>query len=74
LSQRWRDHGFDLDIWDLGYPGGRNDVAKYLDAHGWQSVGTTMAQLLAANGLPPIPQHDDEVSFADNCYYISILK
>jgi methyltransferase (TIGR00027 family) len=74
LTQRWRDHGFDLDIWDLGYPGDRNDVAKYLDTHGWQSVGTTMAQLLAANGLLPIPQHDDEVSFADNCYYISTLK
>jgi hypothetical protein len=31
--------------------------------------------MLTVNGLPPIPRHDnDEISFADNCYYSSILK
>jgi methyltransferase (TIGR00027 family) len=75
ITQRWRDHGFDLEMSDLGYPGDRNDVAQYLNTRGWESVGTPIAQLLAANGLPPLPRHDgEEVTFAQACYYTSILK
>jgi methyltransferase (TIGR00027 family) len=71
--QRWRDHGLDVDIADLWYHGDRNNVAQYLDARGWQSVGTTMRQLLAVNGLPPVADAEDGLSVADNMYYTSIL-
>ncbi len=75
FAQRWRDHGLDIDISDLWYHGERNDVAHYLDTRGWQSVGTTMRQLLAANGLPPIPPPgDDGVSVGENWYYSSTLQ
>jgi methyltransferase (TIGR00027 family) len=73
ISQRWRDHGVYLDIWDLLYQGERNDVAAYLGSRGWNSVGTTAAQLLSDNGLPTLPQ-SDEASFANNRYYSSIKR
>jgi methyltransferase (TIGR00027 family) len=72
MNQRWRDHGLDLEIWDLSYQGERNDVATYLRTRGWNSVGTTMAELLAANGLPTVPQDSEEAAFANNRYYTSI--
>ena len=73
FGQRWRDHGLDIDVSDLWYHDDRNDVANYLDAKGWASVGTTMKQLLAANDLPPAPVTEDGISVAENLYYTSIL-
>ena len=73
FAQRWRDHGLDIDVSDLWYHDDRNDVANYLDAKGWASVGTTMKQLLAANDLPPAPVTEDGISVAENLYYTSIL-
>ncbi|MGH3634135.1 class I SAM-dependent methyltransferase [Mycobacterium sp.] len=67
ITQRWR--GFDIEPSDLVYDGKRNDVATYLDNHGWQSVTTPMSQLLADNDLPP---RGDQSPFADNNYYAAI--
>jgi methyltransferase (TIGR00027 family) len=69
--QQWRAHGLDIDISELWYHDERNDVAKYLDARGWVSAGTTMRELLARNGLPPAPALADGISVADNVYYTS---
>jgi methyltransferase (TIGR00027 family) len=71
-TRGWRDHGFELEIWDLGYPGDRSDVASYLDNHGWLSVGTPIAQLLAETGLPAAPVNDGE-GFGQAIYYTSVL-
>lgn len=71
-TEKWREHGFDLDFSELGFHGDRNDVGEYLDARGWQSVGTAMTQLLVANGFPAIPQTDDEqMTMNDVVYYTS---
>lgn len=70
-TEKWRAHGFDLEFSELGYEGDRNDVAAYLDVLGWRSTGTPMSQLLADNGLAPIPQGNDSVSVADTIYYTS---
>jgi methyltransferase (TIGR00027 family) len=59
-TEKWREHGFDLDFSELGYQGERHDVGEYLDARGWQSVGTPMSELLVANGFPAVPQADDD--------------
>ncbi|HYO05321.1 MAG TPA: class I SAM-dependent methyltransferase [Mycobacterium sp.] len=59
-TAKWREHGFDLDFVDLTFEGERHDVGQYLDARGWTSVGTPMAELLAANGFDAIPQTDDD--------------
>jgi methyltransferase (TIGR00027 family) len=48
---RWREHGFDVemtDLWDLGE---RNDVAEYLDGHGWKATRIMVSDLYAASGL-----------------------
>lgn len=51
VTERWRRHGFDIDMTELGYPGDRHDVADYLGSHGWDTVATDVAELFAANGL-----------------------
>lgn len=71
-TEKWRAHGFNLEFSELGYEGDRNDVAAYLDTLGWQSSGKPMSQLVADNGLPPMPQGNDSVSVADTIYYTSI--
>lgn len=71
-TRTWRDHGFHLDIWSLNYSGARSEVSDYLDNHGWRSVGTTAAQLLAEHDLPAMP--GNYVAPSDKpSYYISVL-
>ena len=55
---RWRDHGFDVDMTDLWYPGDRHDVAEYLNGRGWVAVPTLMADLYGASGRS-MPVDDD---------------
>ena len=43
MTDRWREHGLDLHIPDLTYPGEHTDVAAYLQA----PVGTTATSALA---------------------------
>ncbi|CQD07921.1 methyltransferase, putative, family protein [Mycobacterium lentiflavum] len=71
-SQRWRDHGLDVVLGDLGFPGERNDAATYLADRGWQPVRTPLNQLLADNGLPQQPDGDD-APFAKNYYCTAVL-
>jgi methyltransferase (TIGR00027 family) len=73
VTERWREHGFDLEFGHLGYAGERNDVAEYLDARGWRSERTPLRRLLADNGLPvPSAGADDEAVFANNYYCTSV--
>ena len=72
-TQRWRDHRFDIELSELGYDGERNDVATYLNDHGWRSVTTPLRQLLADNGLPPVPTAPGQPSFANNYYCTATL-
>lgn len=71
--QRWQEHGFELELADLGYAGERNDVETYLNGRGWHSSRTTMSQLLTANGLPATSPSGDPASFGENYYCTSIL-
>ena len=63
ISERWRAHGFDLDMAGLVYFGDRNEAAVYLSDHGWQMGGSTIREMFAANGLPPL--EDDEMRMGD---------
>jgi len=71
-SDRWREHGFDLDMAALVYFDDRTDVATYLAGRGWETVGSSGADLLAAHGLPPID--DDDAPFGDVVYLSSVFK
>jgi O-methyltransferase involved in polyketide biosynthesis len=68
-SDRWRDHGFDLDFAELVYLGDRNEAATYLGDHGWQLSRHSVKELFAANGLPPI--EDEEVRNFGELQYVS---
>jgi methyltransferase (TIGR00027 family) len=74
VIQGWRDHGFDVELGDLGYDGERRDVATYLDSHGWHSVRTPLQELFTANGLTAVPRDGDQPVFADNYYCTSTLR
>ena len=68
-SDRWRDHGFDLDFAELVYLGDRNEAATYLGDHGWQLSRNSVKELFAANDLPPI--EDEEVRNFGELQYVS---
>jgi methyltransferase (TIGR00027 family) len=68
-SDRWRDHGFDLDFVELVYLGDRNEAASYLGDHGWQLSRNSVNELFAANGLPPV--EDEEVANFGELQYVS---
>jgi len=72
-SERWREHGFDLDFAELIYLGDRNEPAGYLADHGWRIDRRSVKQLFADNGLPPFEDDDDLGNFAEMQYTSGIL-
>jgi methyltransferase (TIGR00027 family) len=68
VSQRWRAHGFDIDMTGLVYLGDRNEAALYLTDHGWSLTAVNARDLLTDNGLPPV--EDDDMPRAD-LFYVS---
>ncbi|EUA52593.1 methyltransferase, TIGR00027 family protein [Mycobacterium xenopi 3993] len=53
ISQRWREHGLDLDMTELVYFGDRNEAAQYLADHGWQITGPASGICSQPTGLRP---------------------
>jgi methyltransferase (TIGR00027 family) len=72
-SERWRDHGFDLDFAELVYLGDRNEAAAYLGDHGWQLNRQGVKDLFAANGLPPLDDDEDVGNFGELQYVSGTL-
>jgi methyltransferase (TIGR00027 family) len=68
VSERWRAHGFDIDMTGLVYLGDRNEAATYLTDHGWSLTAVNARDLLTDNGLPPV--EDDDMPRAD-LFYVS---
>jgi methyltransferase (TIGR00027 family) len=58
IAEKWREHGFDLDMTELAYFGDRNEVAAYLADHGWQVTGNSIKELFAAHDLAPFDEED----------------
>jgi methyltransferase (TIGR00027 family) len=71
-GERWREHGFDVELADLRYDVERNDVAAYLDRHGWQTEVRTLNELFAANGLAEVPAVAGNP--ASDAYYCTAIK
>jgi len=72
VTKRWRDHGFDVELGELGYSDKRDDVADYLDSRGWRSVRKPLQELLADAGLPRISEAGGATAFGDNYYCTSV--
>jgi methyltransferase (TIGR00027 family) len=60
MTEVWRGHGLDLDITELAYPGEHADVAAHLQAHGWDTTGSTLQDLFTAAGLAPLQGNQQE--------------
>ncbi len=73
-SERWRAHGLAIELSDLRYDVERDDVAAYLDDHGWQTDSSTLNQLLAQNGSPEIPATPANEVFTQNYYCTAIRR
>jgi methyltransferase (TIGR00027 family) len=71
-ADRWRQHGFDLDISELVYLGDRNEAAAYLAGHGWRAVSSSVKELFAVHGLPPFDE-EEMGTFADLRYVTATL-
>lgn len=50
IAGQWADHGFDVDLSALFYPGERNHVVDYLGARGWRVTTRARRQLFADYG------------------------
>ena len=74
LADRWRDHGVDIDAANLTYAGDHTDVAAYLQAHGWDTVGATLADLFATAGLSPLQGEDLEAGPVSIVYVTATRK
>jgi methyltransferase (TIGR00027 family) len=72
ISERWRAHGFDLDMVGLVYFGDRNEAAPYLGDRGWALNGISIRDLFSANGLPPL--EDDDMRMGDVLYVSGTLR
>ncbi|OCB28045.1 SAM-dependent methyltransferase [Mycobacterium malmoense] len=73
-TAKWREYGFELDFDVIAFEGERHDVGSYLEAHGWTSVATPMAELLAGHGLEAIARADDDRQTMNGVtYYTSTL-
>ncbi|MGO9156899.1 class I SAM-dependent methyltransferase [Mycobacterium sp.] len=60
MAGTFRDHGVDVDMASLVYPGERNHVVDYLRSKGWDVEGVTRAELFQRNGIEvPAPDIDD---------------
>jgi methyltransferase (TIGR00027 family) len=66
ISDRWRAHGFELDMAGLVYFGERNEAAPYLRERGWAMDGISIRDLFSANDLPPLA--DDDMRMGDVLY------
>src|SRR6201999_273583 len=54
MTDRWREHGLDLHIPDLTYPGEHTDVADYFQQHGWDADRSGLGDLFTSAGLAPL--------------------
>jgi methyltransferase (TIGR00027 family) len=76
IFARWYEHGLNVEMDRLGYPGDRNDVATYLEQRGWRVTRTLLNDLLVANGFRPhgAGRSTDETLFTENYYCTAVLS
>ncbi|ART71914.1 SAM-dependent methyltransferase [Mycobacterium dioxanotrophicus] len=58
MAERWREHGFDVDLSELWYVGDRNSVVDYLTADGWSVTARRRPEVFAEYGRT-FPESED---------------
>jgi methyltransferase (TIGR00027 family) len=73
-TERWRDHGFDVEMTDLWYGGDRHDIVEYLAGHGWDVTLTRVADLFASHGISVQTNDEVEASAFSGLGYVSATR
>lgn len=73
-TERWRDHGFDVEMTDLWYGGDRNDIVEYLASHGWDVTLTRVADLFATHGISVQTNDEVEANAFSGLGYVSATR
>lgn len=73
MSERWREHGFDVDLSDLWYDGDRNPVDGYLTQHGWQVTARPRTEVFADYGRT-FPDTDENAPMRSSLAVTAIRK
>ena len=73
-TDRWREHGFDVEMTDLWYAGDRTEVVEYLAGRGWQTATTSAAELFAAHDLCAQTDDDDEAAMMASRAYVTATR
>ncbi|MHA3023527.1 class I SAM-dependent methyltransferase [Mycobacterium sp. BMJ-28] len=69
VTDKWAEHGFDLDFSELVYLGDRTDATSHLDGLGWDTSAMPTNELLARYGLPGL---DDDAQFGQPNYITAV--
>lgn len=69
VTDKWAEHGFDLDFSELVYLGDRTDAGTHLDDLGWATSGVPTNELLARYGLPTL---DEDAQFGSPIYLTAV--
>jgi methyltransferase (TIGR00027 family) len=72
ITERWRAHGFDLDMAGLVYLGDRNEPVGYLADRGWSLNSSSIQELFADNGFAPL--EDDDMRMGEMLYTSGTLE
>jgi methyltransferase (TIGR00027 family) len=73
IRDRWKEHGFDMNLADLFYPGDRNPVGEYLTEHGWRVTVRTRPEVFAHYGRE-FPDADQLAPMRDSLAVIATRK
>jgi methyltransferase (TIGR00027 family) len=65
LGRQWRDHGFDVNLSQLFYPGERSPVVDYLREHGWAVSSRSRPEVFAGYGRE-FPDNDELASLRES--------
>jgi methyltransferase (TIGR00027 family) len=73
MTDSWREHGLDLDISALTYPGEHTDVAAHLRAYGWDPATSVLADLFEMAGLAPL-KADEHAGPATSIGFVRAIR
>jgi methyltransferase (TIGR00027 family) len=73
MRAQWEQHGFDVDLSKLYYPGERNPVVDYLTDHGWQVSARSRPEVFADYGRE-FPDAEELAPLSKSLAVIATLK
>lgn len=71
MTERWREHGLDIDLAGLWYVGERNSVVEYLTGSGWSATARLRPELFAEYGRI-FPAGEDAAAQRDSQAIVAI--